>query len=77
MYDTYRSVMRSQMIIHNIKEVIRMDPKEIPTQNNTELKDEELADVNAGMKLALIKTPKFFGPLLRLIFKIRKKESTK
>lgn len=54
-----------------------MDPKEIPTQNNTELKDEELADVNAGMKLALIKTPKFFGPLLRLIFKIRKKESTK
>lgn len=54
-----------------------MERKETTTQNATELKDEELADVNAGMKVALIKTPKFFGPLLRLIFKIRKKDSTK
>ena len=43
------------------------------TNEPVELTDEQVEKVNGGMKIVLIKSPKFFSPLLRLIFKIKKK----
>lgn len=40
-----------------------------------ELTDEEVGKVNGGMKIVLIKSPKFISPLLRLIYKIKKPSS--
>ena len=37
-----------------------------------ELADEEVGKVNGGMKIILTKSPKFFSPLLRLIYKSKK-----
>lgn len=51
-----------------------MKTKETAVQDNRELKDEELKDVNGGMKIVLTKTPKFFAPILRLIYRIKKKD---
>lgn len=42
--------------------------------NAVELSDEEVKDVNGGMKIVVIKSPKFFSPLLRLIFKVKKEQ---
>lgn len=42
------------------------------SKNPVELTDEEVGKVNGGMKIILTKSPKFFSPLLRLIYKIKK-----
>ena len=42
------------------------------TNNSVELTDEQMEKVNGGMKIVVVKSPKFFSPLLRLIFKIKK-----
>ena len=43
------------------------------TNKPVELTDEQMENVNGGMKIVVIKSPKFFSPLLRLIFKIKEK----
>jgi len=38
----------------------------------SELDIDDLEGVSGGMKIEAIKSPKFFGPILRMIFKIKK-----
>lgn len=45
------------------------------TNESVALTDEQMEQVNGGMKIVLIKSPKFFSPLLRLIFKVKKSTS--
>ena len=45
------------------------------TNKPVELTDEQMENVNGGMKIVVIKSPKFISPLLRLIFKIKEKQS--
>ncbi len=52
-----------------------MKTRKTVNQNNRELKDEELKEVNGGMKIFLLDKPNFLTPLLRLIFKIKKKDN--
>lgn len=40
-------------------------------KKQTELTDEQMEKVNGGMKIVVTKSPKFFSPLLRLIYKIK------
>ena len=42
------------------------------TNKPVELTDEQVEKANGGMKIVLIKSPKFISPLLRLIYKIKK-----
>ncbi|MCR5832250.1 MAG: stage V sporulation protein SpoVM [Lachnospiraceae bacterium] len=36
------------------------------------VREEELMNVTGGMKIVVIKSPKFIEPILRLIFKVKK-----
>ena len=46
------------------------------TKKPIELTDDQLENVNGGMKIVLTDYPKFLRPLLRLIFKIKEPENS-
>lgn len=47
------------------------------TNDPVELTDEEMGKASGGMKIVVTKDPKFFSPLLRLIFKIKNRSASK
>ena len=38
------------------------------------LNEDSLKKVNGGMKIEPVKDPKFLGPLLKLVFKVKKEQ---
>ncbi len=51
----------------------KKDINKLSTENGkAPLDDAKLEQVNSGMKVVVTQKPKFFDPILRLIFKIKK-----
>ena len=48
--------------------------KEMNMGKKKKLNEDSLKKVNGGMKIEPVKDPKFLGPLLKLVFKVKKEQ---